>query len=132
MIAMNAIRKRVMKRLVPTVLLYELTFFAVDWTFHHHAPHGVMAYLLAMIPALPMIGMIVIVGMYFAEEKDEFQRTLITQALIWGIGITLAFTTVWGFLELFMSAPHLNSYFYFPIFCVAAAMAKFAVCRSYR
>ena len=45
-------------------------------------PHGVVAYLVAVLPALPIIGALVYTGVYLGEEKDEFQRNLLVKALL--------------------------------------------------
>lgn len=129
---MTAANSRLLKRLVPVFIFYYLAFPAVDWTFRHHNPHGPLAYVLAIVRALPVLALFVLVGMFFAEEKDEFKRFLITQALLWGVGLTFALSTVWGFLELFTHAPHLNILMLLPIFCLVAVMAKFALRRRYR
>jgi len=59
----------------------------------------------------------VVVGLYLAEEKDEFQRTVLIQSMLWGMGATLAVTSVWGFLENFVQVAHFDLYLVFPLFC---------------
>ena len=39
-----------------------------------------------LLPAIPIIGIIAVVGLYLAEEKDEFQRNLLIQSMLWGLG----------------------------------------------
>jgi hypothetical protein len=84
--------------------------------FIHYRPTGPLAWLLAVLPALPVIGQLAVCGLYLAEEKDEFLRNLQIQAMLWGIGATLAVTTVWGFLENFAQVPHLYLYVVYPLF----------------
>jgi hypothetical protein len=100
-----------------SVMLHYVVFlsFAV-WEFKHRHPTGGLAYLLAMLPSLPIIGGLAVVGLYLAEEKDEFQRTVLIQSLLWGIGATLTVTTVWGFLENFAQVQHFDLYLVFPLF----------------
>lgn len=86
------------------------------WAFKHSHPAGPLAYLLAVLPSIPIVATIVIVGVYLAEEKDEFVRNLFIQAAVWGIGATLTVTSVWGFLELFVPVTHLDLYLVFPMF----------------
>jgi hypothetical protein len=62
------------------------------------------------------VGVLVIVGLYLADEKDEFERALIVQSMIWSIGGVLATTTVWGFVEMFVKVPHFALYLIFPLF----------------
>ena len=58
-----------------------------------------MVYLLAVLPALPLVGSLVIVGLYIAEESDEFERSILVQSMLWGLGGALSVSTVWGFLS---------------------------------
>ena len=96
-----------------------------------HLPHGA-AYPIATLPAFPIIGALVVTGLYLAEERDEFQRQLLLESLLGGIGITLAGTTVWGYLESMAHAPHLDSIWIYPIFWVATGFSMPFVWMRYR
>ncbi len=63
---------------------------------HHNA---ILAFLLALLPALSIIGALAAMAMYLIEEKNDFLRAVQAQALLGGIGGTLVVTTVWGYLE---------------------------------
>jgi hypothetical protein len=52
--------------------------------------------------------------------------------MLWGIGITLALATVWGFLENADLVPHLSSFLMFPLFCGAMGLAQPFIWRRYR
>jgi hypothetical protein len=89
--------------------------FAVHFTVRHH-PGGMEAYGVAILPAVPVLGIIVIVGIYLADEQDEYQRTVLVQSMMWSMGLTLATLTVWGFLEVFANIAHFQPYLAFPLF----------------
>lgn len=93
---------------------------------------GIPAYLVAVLPALPIIAVIVAFGVFLEEEKDEFQRNLLVQALLGGIGGTLAATTVWGNLEAFVHAPHLQTIWIYPIFWLFVGLSIPFVLWRYR
>ena len=114
--ASNPAIRRYTYRFIGAMLLYALFLILAVWVFKHYHPTGVLAYLLAVLPALPIIGGLVVIGLYLVEEKDEFQRTVLIQSMLWGIGATLAVTTVWGFLENFLQVPRLDLYLVFPLF----------------
>lgn len=107
---------RYRRRFFPAMALYVLCLTASVWIFSRYHPTGALAYLLALLPAIPIVGVIVTIGLYLADEKDEFQRNLIVQSMIWSMGGVLAATTVWGFLEMFVRVPHLAPYLVFPLF----------------
>jgi hypothetical protein len=112
----NPAVRRYVWRFSGAMVLYTLFLILAVWEFKHRNPTGVLAYLLAVLPSLPIIGGLVVVGLYLAEEKDEFQRTVLVQSMLWGIGATLAVTSVWGFLENFVQVVHFDLYLVFPLF----------------
>jgi hypothetical protein len=67
-----------------------------------------------------------------SEEQDEFQRMVVVRAMLWGIGLTLAITTVWGFIETFANAPHFPLYLVFPLFTSLFGLAQTPIRRSFR
>ena len=128
----NAAAKRYTARLIPTMIGYVAAIFAAVFLFKHHSPHGPAAYALAILPALAIIAMIIIVGLYLKEEKDEFQRTVLIQSMLWAIGATLSITTVWGFLDLFKLIPPFQAYLAFPLFWFCVGISTPILKRSYR
>lgn len=93
---------------------------------------GLLAYPVAVLPALPIIAALVCTGTYLAEETDEFQRSLLVQALLGGIGVTLAATTAWGYLEHFVHTSHFDAIWVYPIFWFATALSYPVVRMRYR
>ncbi len=112
----------------PVVLLAIGAKFAFrDWNIS-----GPVTYLIAVLPALPIVWMLIATGAYLAEEKDEFQRTVLVQCLPAGIGGTLAITTVWAYLEDFVHAPRLDLILIFPMFWLIAGASYPVVKARYR
>ena len=96
-------------------------------------PPAILAYPLAVFPALPIIGALVCTGTYLAEETDEFQRSLLVQSLLGGIGVTLSATPIWGNLEHFVHfAPHFDAIWVYPMFWFATALSYPVVRTRYR
>ena len=93
---------------------------------------GLPAYPVAVLPALPILWVLIETGRYLAQEKDEFQRNLLVQCLLGGIGGTLAVTTVWGYMEDFARAPRLDLIWVYPIFWLFVGIAMPVVYRRYR
>ena len=93
---------------------------------------GPLAYPVAVLPALPILWVLIETGRYLAAEKDEFQRNLLVECLLGGIGGTLAVTTVWGYLEDFLRAPRLDLIWIYPIFWLFVGIAMPVVIWRYR
>ena len=102
--------------------------FATAAALGHGHVTGVPAYLLAALPAAPIVLALLGTGAYLVEEKDEFQRNLYIQALLGGIALTLSLTTVWGNLENLVQVPHLDLIWVCPMFWIFV-VAAFAVVR---
>jgi hypothetical protein len=100
--------------------------------FYRWHLEGAIAYLIALLPALPILWTLVATGAYLAEETDEFLRTKLVQSLLGGIGGTLAMTTVWAYLEDFARAPRLDLIWVYPIFWMFVAISVPVVNARYR
>ena len=119
-------------RLAPMMALYLLFLFIAQWSFHHLHPTGIAVYLLAILPALPLIGSLALVGLYIAEESDEFERSIVVQSMIWGLGGSFAVSTIWGFLEDFAKAPHLPTFYVYVFFSIFMAVSQPIIRLRYR
>jgi hypothetical protein len=93
---------------------------------------GPVAYALAILPALPLLAVIAIMGIYLREETDEFERSVRAEAALWASGGLLAIATVWGFLELFGLVPHVQTWWAFPIWAFLLAPGNVLARRRYR
>ncbi len=130
--ATNPAQRRLFARFAVAMLAYMLFLVPVIWGFVHYRPAGALAYALAVLPALPILGMLVVIGLYLAEETDEFVRNMQIQALLGGIGGTLAVVSVWGFLEDFAHAPRLDLFMVYPLFWVFVGISTAVVRMRYR
>jgi len=119
----NPAKRRYMWRFSVTMLLYVLFLVLAVWAFVHRHPTGPLAWVLAVLPALAIIGQMAAFGLYLREEKDEFQVALGVQSMLWGIGGTLVVTVVWGFLENFLRLRLLDLILVYPIFCALSGIA---------
>lgn len=125
-------QRRLRQRAIPVMAFYFVLFAFVSWLFDRHAIRGIAAYVLAVLPSLPLIGAIVLIGRYIREETDEFKRAIISEALLWAIGLTMAVTTAWGFVEMFVPGMHVPVLWVFPVFCVMAVISKLLVRRRFQ
>src|SRR5438876_7766949 len=103
--------KRYNIRIVWLSLLYALFLIGAVYGFKHHMVRGGIAYLLAMLPALPIIGIFAAIGRYLVEERDEYVRQLMVRQTLWASAFALSVATVWGFLESFDMVGHFDAYY---------------------
>jgi hypothetical protein len=128
----NPAIRRYMFRLMGTLIWYVCALVVSVGLFAHIHPTGALAWLLALLPALGIIGQLAVFGLYLGEETDEFQRNLQIQAMLWGIGGTLAFLTVWGFLEIFVHLRHFDLLLVYPLYCGLTGVSLGLVKMRYR
>lgn len=93
---------------------------------------GIAAYLVASLPALPIVWALLGTAAYLTEETDEFQRNVLVQSLLGGMGVTLAAITIWGYLEDFARAPRLHLAWVYPLFWLFTALSYPVVKARYR
>ena len=60
---------RYTRRLAVTMLCYLAFMFLAGWSFHHLHPTGFIVYLLAVLPALPLVASLAVIGVYIAGER---------------------------------------------------------------
>jgi len=102
--------KRYNRRVLWLSLLYAACLLAAIFGFKHKLFGGLIAYIAAILPALPIIGIFGAMGRYLFEEQDEYVRMLTVRQSLWASGFALSVATIWGFLESFDLVEHVDSY----------------------
>ena len=120
------------QRFFATMPFYVGFLLGTVFFLKHHHPGQAVTILLSILTSLPILAIIVIVGLYIKEETDEFLRSVYLQALLWSTAITLAFASVWGFLEMFDGLPHVPTFYTFPAFWFLFGLCYPLVYRQYR
>jgi hypothetical protein len=99
------------RRLIWLSLLYAAFLLASIYSFKHQLVHGPVAWVAAILPALPIIGIFGAMGRYLIDEQDEYVRMLTVRQTLWATGFALSIATIWGFLESFDMVGHIESYY---------------------
>jgi hypothetical protein len=107
----NVAVKRYNRRVIWLSLLYGAFLIAAVYGFRHELLRGAAAYVAAVLPALPIIGIFGAIGRYLVEEQDEYVRMLMVRQTLWASGFALSVATVWGFLESFELVDHVEAYY---------------------
>jgi hypothetical protein len=106
----NAAQRRYNRRAIGLSLAYAALLMGSIWVFRHERPQGPLAYGLAVLPALPLVGIFAAMGRYLVEEADEYLRSVEIRKSLVATGFMLTVTTVWGFLQSFELLPHVDFY----------------------
>jgi hypothetical protein len=103
--------RRYVRRLAVLMSLYLIFLFAAVRAFRADLVEGPAAYALAVLPALPVIGVFWAVMRLLVEEPDEFIRLLQVRQALFATGFCLTVMTVWEFLQNFELVPPGNGGF---------------------
>jgi hypothetical protein len=98
-------------RLFVLMTIYIITLFAAVTAFKSHAVSGIAAYALAVLPALPIIGVFWAVMRLLVDEPDEFIRMMHVRQSLVATGFCLTVMTIWEFLQNFDLVPQGNGGF---------------------
>lgn len=113
----NVAQRAYQRRAIPLMLAYVAALVGANWLHELLEPTGPLAIALAILPALPLIGVVWALGRLLVEEQDEYLRSLHVRQFMIATGFMLAVTCIWGFLETFALVPHLPMYWAFIIWC---------------
>ncbi len=120
------------RRMLVASVLYVLALMLALAVHLHMANPGPLAYAAAILPALPVIGMFVAMGLYLREETDEFQRTVQIESSLWATGGVMVACAAWGFLEMFRLVPHVEAWVAVPLWSLLQAGSNVVIRRRYR
>jgi hypothetical protein len=109
--AMQPEMKRYTYRLFAVMTVYVITLIGVIRWFNDAPPGGAFAYVVAALPALPIIGAFVVIARLIVEMRDEYVRMLLVRQALIATGFALSVCTIWGFLESFGFVPHVAAYY---------------------
>ena len=98
----SPVSRRYAMRMAVLMVAYLVLLFGANYLFKHGPrPEGLVAYVVAIAPALPMIGAIWAVMQLIVEETDEFLRMLHVRQSLIATGFCLSVVSIWEFLQQF-------------------------------
>ncbi|MFV1920831.1 hypothetical protein VPH46_15590 [Sphingomonas sp. MJ1 (PH-R8)] len=116
--------KRYTRRLLWAFGVYVLALFGANWIDHSYHPQGGTLIALSIVPALPILALIAIIGRYLVEERDEFLRQRIVTCMLFGTGVLLGAGTVYNFLSGSGAIDPMPRLWVFPIWCFSWGAAQ--------
>jgi len=123
--------KRYLRRMVVLMTLYIGLIFLAGYVFRRAPPAAPLSYVLAVLPALPIIGVFWAVMRLLVEEPDEYMRMLHVRQCLFATGFCLTVMTIWEFLQNYeVVAPGSNgfgtAFFWFMGLGLGAVWNRFA------
>ena len=116
--------RRYNQRFMIASFVYVLTIVGAVWLAKVDGIPRPAYVLIALAPAVPILGMIGVMAKLLIEEQDEYLRSRQIHNALIATGFTLAVTTVWGFLEQFGLVVHLPSYLVFPVWALGLGIGQ--------
>lgn len=100
------------RRILLLSVVYAICLFAAVYAFTRHLLDGSpLAWIVALAPAIPVIGFFVTIGRYLIEERDEYLRDQMVRQSLIATGFAMSVATAWGFLENFGLVGHVYAYY---------------------
>ena len=116
--------RRYMWRFLPAMFAYVMLLMAGVSYSKQAEPTGVVAWLVAIAPAIPILFAIRAVFLLPLEENDEYLRDRIYRSYAWATGATLMVCSGAGFLDMFGLTPHIELWVTFPMWAVFMGIAR--------
>jgi hypothetical protein len=120
----SAAGKRYRRRVFIAMSLYLVVLFSCLKLVKAVPMHGWILYVVAMLPAVPVISVVAILGRYLQEETDEYLRMLTVRALLVAAGALLGTIVVNDFLRVIAHGSALDPFVCFVVFFVAFGIAQ--------
>ena len=107
----NPAARAYVRRFVPMMIAYAVLVFVAPYAIWALEAQGPVLWALAILPALPIIGVFWLIGRYMLELKDEYLRLLEVRKALVATTLALSVASIWGFLEIYADAAHLPTFF---------------------
>ena len=99
---------------------------------HHQHPSAILLVLFSVVAVIPVMLAMWVAGNYLTSEPDEFIRSLVIRALLWGFAFTMAGVAVAGVFMNLYNRPFPLTILSADIFFISSALALRICLRSYR
>ena len=112
------------RRTMVTMSCYLLMVLAAALAVRHLHPTGWLLYALAVLPAVPLIVYLLILGRYLQEETDEYVRLMTMRSLLAGTGALMITIVISDFLRSFAETGVFPPFVLFMVFFLSFGIAQ--------
>ncbi len=116
--------KRYQRRVQVAMAVYFVVILGAAWVVKHLAVAGWQLYFWSVLPAVPIMVVIVAMGRYLGEETDEYQRLTMMRSILIGTAALLGTIVVSDFVRSFADTEPFPPFTSFIVFAVAMAIAQ--------
>jgi hypothetical protein len=129
---MRGPHRRYSMRFLPAMLVYSLILAPAITFYQDTKPEGVLAWVVAIAPAAPLLFAIRALMLYYKEEDDEFLKAMAVQSHLLATGFMMAICTTYGFLDMFDLVPHVDLWAVFPLWALCLVPAQAITMKKFR
>ena len=108
--AQTPAQRRHGRRVLVFSLIYAAVLIPIVYVIRHGMVSGSWRMALAVLPALPLIGMFGSYARYLSEETDEYIRMMVVRQILSATTVAMVCAVVWGFLVDLGGAPQIATY----------------------
>lgn len=116
--------RRYARQFMVASFAYIITLIGAIWLSQNGSYPRPVFILIAIAPALPVLGMIWTMARLIIDEQDEYLRANYVRDALFATGLMLAMATTWGFLEMFEVVPHFPSWWVFPAWAFSLGIGQ--------
>lgn len=95
-------------------------------------PAPTITFFITLLPTIPTLAMVWVMGRYLVEETDEYLRHRTSMAALIGLGLVLSLGSFWGFLETFDLVPNIFAWWVVPVWAIGLAIGQIVMGRVER
>ena len=117
------VERRYLGEFAVVIAAYIAAVLGVESYIHAAHPHGALLTALAVLPALPIVGIFVVMGRFIAAA-DEFVRAGVVKALLIAGAVVFSGVTAWDFLRVYAGAPAIEPFIIGPCYFAAFGLAR--------
>ena len=118
------------RRVLLLMLVYVIVLPPLVWVRANTAVAGSIPTIMAIVAALPVLGIFASWGRYLSDERDEYHRSIALQRIAIATNVTMGAAVVWGFLQAFGAMPLVEAYWIPFVWVVVQGVFGFTTLRS--
>lgn len=125
-------RKRYERGVLRQMAAYLVVILCSSWFVKHDGGERFYLYFWSIVPAIPIVGVVLGMAKYLRDETDEFQKQKVMRSILVGTASLLVAVVVNDFLRAFAKADGLPPFLAYLIFMAGMAIAEFIQWLRYR